>query len=206
MTAKNNGSVRLRLGRDIRAVKTASDQRIGPVEQIGPTPLSGRVAVRAGEQRVACRSASSGASVTHRPFSVTRSGRLAGCASTSGPMGRLLRVRHMRAALRHERICRPSMIVARHAHRLRQALIVDRGFEHHALVELRHHLALDLLPRRLALGIGVAACSASAARRSLSSASEIRMLAVRLLQIDAHPVAGLDAAPDRRPPPPPARR
>src|SRR5258708_30483536 len=47
-----------------------------------------------------------------------------------------------------------SMVVARHAHRLRQALVLNRGLQHHAFVKLRHHLALDLLPWCLALGIG----------------------------------------------------
>ena len=50
-----------------------------------------------------------------------------------------------------------SVIVPRRAHGLGEALIIDRRLEHHAFVELGHHVALDLLPRRLALGIGEAA-------------------------------------------------
>ena len=46
------------------------------------------------------------------------------------------------------------MVVPRDPHRLRQALVLDGGLQHHPFVELRHHLALNLLPWRLALGIG----------------------------------------------------
>ena len=78
--------------------------------------------------------------------------------------------------------CCSSMIVARHAHGLRQALVLNRRLQHHAFVELRHHLALDLLPWRLALGKGKPPFWARVARRSFSSASEIKMLAVPFLR------------------------
>src|SRR5262249_27804976 len=49
------------------------------------------------------------------------------------------------------------MIVARDAHRFGDVLILDRRLEHHAFGELLDHGALDLLPRRLARRIFVAA-------------------------------------------------
>src|SRR5271168_5125692 len=92
------------------------------------------------------------------------------------------------------------MIVPRHAHGLRQALIMDRRLQHHALVELRHHLALDLLPWRLALGIVIAAVLGE--RGAALSEFGVRDQDVRgaLLEIDPHPVAGLDErkTPSRR--------
>ena len=120
------------------ALKTAASA-IGAVGEIGPDAIL-VAAVGAAKSASACASASSGTSVTARPLKVTRSGRLAGRASTSGPTGWPNRFVSM-----------SSMIVPRHAHRLRQALIVHRRLQHHALVELGDHFALDLLPGRLAL-------------------------------------------------------
>src|SRR5262249_48831789 len=51
---------------------------------------------------------------------------------------------------------RVSVVVARYE-RLRDAMIVHRWFEHHAIGELIDHAALDLLPRGLAGGIFPAA-------------------------------------------------
>ena len=84
------------------------------------------------------------------------------------------------------------MIVARNAHRLRQALVMDCGFEHHALVELGHHLALDLLPRRLALGIGEPAVLGERGAALVQLRVRDQDIGGAFLQIDAHPVAGLD--------------
>src|SRR5487761_2458877 len=42
------------------------------------------------------------------------------------------------------------VVVARHAHGLHHMLIFGRALEHHALIKLRHQIALDLLPGRLA--------------------------------------------------------
>src|SRR5262245_19145300 len=49
------------------------------------------------------------------------------------------------------------MTIAWHSALLRDALVFDRGLEHHAFGELVDEIALDLLPGRLAVGIGVAA-------------------------------------------------
>src|SRR3954447_12757056 len=49
------------------------------------------------------------------------------------------------------------MIVPWHAEGLRHLLELHGRLQHHALRELVHHLALDLLPGRLARWIGVAA-------------------------------------------------
>src|SRR5256885_10437870 len=53
--------------------------------------------------------------------------------------------------------CHGSMTVPRHAGLLRNALVFDRRLEHHTVGELIDEVALDLLPGRLALGIGLAA-------------------------------------------------
>src|SRR5262249_54505481 len=45
----------------------------------------------------------------------------------------------------------PSVIIARHAERLGDALILHSRLEHHAVGELVDHRTLDLLPGRLAL-------------------------------------------------------
>src|SRR3954469_24473976 len=50
-----------------------------------------------------------------------------------------------------------SVVVTRHAARLRDLLIFHRRAQHHAVGQLVHHAALDFLPRRLALGETIAA-------------------------------------------------
>ena len=73
--------------------------------------------------------------------------------------------------------------------RLGEALVADRRLEHHALVELGDHFALDLLPRRLALGIGVAVLlQRGAARRQLLVGNED--VGAALVEVDADAVAG----------------
>src|SRR5258705_12801652 len=52
---------------------------------------------------------------------------------------------------------RASMTVPRHTGLLRNALVFDRRLEHHTVGELVDEVALDLLPGRLALRIGIAA-------------------------------------------------
>src|SRR5438067_827409 len=83
------------------------------------------------------------------------------------------------------------VIVARNSAQLRDLLIFHRRLEHHAVGELIDHAALDLLPRRLALWIMVAAVL-------LQLRTPLGELALRdedirraLVEIDAHPVAGL---------------
>ena len=56
-----------------------------------------------------------------------------------------------------------SVIVSRYA-LLRDPMVFDRGFEHHAVGELIDHGALDLLPRRLARRVAVAALLSPAQR------------------------------------------
>src|SRR5882672_86743 len=53
--------------------------------------------------------------------------------------------------------CCASMTVPRHAGLLRHPLVLDRRLQHHTIGELVDEVALDLLPRRLALGIRIAA-------------------------------------------------
>src|SRR5271154_5331889 len=84
------------------------------------------------------------------------------------------------------------MIIARHAHRLRQALVSDCGFEHHALVELGHHLALDLLPRGLALRILVAPMLSERRPAFVELSVRDQDISRALLEIDAYPVARLE--------------
>ena len=52
-----------------------------------------------------------------------------------------------------------SMVVARHAEGRVDLLVLDRRLQHHAFGQLAHDVALDLLPRRLAHRVLVAACS-----------------------------------------------
>src|SRR5208337_271460 len=95
----------------------------------------------------------------------------------------------------------PSMIVPRHAHGLRQALVVDRGLQHHSFVKLRHHFALDLLPRRLALGIVVTALMGEGSAALVELGVRDKDIGRALVQIDAHAVPRLqerEAASHRR--------
>src|ERR1700722_7353016 len=85
-----------------------------------------------------------------------------------------------------------SMIVARHAHRLRQALVLDSRLQHHAFVELRHHLTLDLLPWRLALWIGEPALARERGPSLVQLAVRDQDVGGALLEIDSNAVAGLD--------------
>src|SRR5580704_1221874 len=85
-----------------------------------------------------------------------------------------------------------SMVVARHTHRLRQALVLNRGLQHHALVELRHHLPLDLLPGRLALGEGEAAILSKRCAAFIQFRVRYQDVGRALLEIDADAVSGLD--------------
>jgi hypothetical protein len=82
------------------------------------------------------------------------------------------------------------MVVARHTHRLRQTLVLNRWLQHHAFVELRHHLALDLLPWRLALGIGEPAVLGEGCPTLVQLGVRYQNIRRALLQIDAHAVAG----------------
>src|SRR5580700_2502885 len=93
-----------------------------------------------------------------------------------------------------------SMVVARHTHRLRQTLVLNRGLQHHAFVELRHHLPLDLLPWRLALGIGEPTTLGEGCPTLVQLGVRYQDVGRALLQIDAYPVAGLDQrqSPSRR--------
>ena len=84
------------------------------------------------------------------------------------------------------------MIVSRNPHRLRQALILNRRLQHPALVKLRHHLALDLLPWRLALGIGEPALARERGSPFVQFGVRYQYVGGALLVIDALPVAGLD--------------
>ena len=74
-----------------------------------------------------------------------------------------------------------SVIVSRHA-LLRDPMIFDRRFEHHAVGELVDHAALDLLPRRLARRVAVAAAAfpaprgAARVRRRESECSPVPLL------------------------------
>src|SRR5215472_19151266 len=85
----------------------------------------------------------------------------------------------------------PLVIVARNPHGLRQALVLRGRREHHAVGELLHHGALDLLPRRLARRIAVAALllERRPALRQLRLADED--VGGALVEVDAHAVAGL---------------
>src|SRR5271154_3799335 len=84
------------------------------------------------------------------------------------------------------------MIIPGHAHRLRQALVMDCGFEHHALVKLGHHLALDLLPRRLALRILVAPVLSERGPAFVELSVRDQDISRALPEIDAYPVARLE--------------
>ena len=50
------------------------------------------------------------------------------------------------------------MVVARQALGLGDPLVLDRRLEHRPGLELADDAALDLLPRRLVLGVAIAAC------------------------------------------------
>src|SRR5580704_4708079 len=82
-----------------------------------------------------------------------------------------------------------SMVVPRRTCRLGEALIGDRGLQHHALVELRHHLALDLLPGRLALRIVVAAMLGERGAPLGEFGIGDKNIRRPLLEIDSHAVA-----------------
>src|ERR1700692_2851777 len=75
---------------------------------------------------------------------------------------------------------------------LGDALIFDRGLEHHAVGELVHQGALDLLPRRLAFRERIAALLLQRlpARRELRVGDQ--HIGGAAVEIDAHPVAGLE--------------
>src|SRR5215813_7254915 len=84
-----------------------------------------------------------------------------------------------------------SVVVARNAFGLSDALILDRGLEHHALRQLVHHAALDFLPWRLAFRDLVSALS-------LERRHALRILVLTdqnvrgtLVEIDAHAIASL---------------
>src|SRR5580704_8579747 len=83
-----------------------------------------------------------------------------------------------------------SMIVARHEF-LRDALILDRGLEHHPGSKLIHHGALDFLPWCLARWIAVAAVpfERGAALRQIRRRDE--HVDGAFVEVDAHTIAGL---------------
>src|ERR1700722_11454926 len=84
------------------------------------------------------------------------------------------------------------MFVSRHPHRLFRTLVLNRWLEHHALVELSPHLALDLLPWCLAFGMGEAAVLGQRGAALVQLLVRDQNVGGALLEINAHPVAGLD--------------
>src|SRR5262245_37291598 len=84
------------------------------------------------------------------------------------------------------------MTIAWHAALLRDALVLDRGFEHHAFGELIDEVTLDFLPRRLAVRIGVAAALLQCRAPLGELRSRDQDIGGALVQIDAHAVAGLE--------------
>ena len=108
-------------------------------------------------------------------------------------------------------LCHPSgfcasMIVARQPLRLRDPLVLHRRLQHRAGLELADDAALDLLPGRLVRRVAVAALRLQR-RPPREPARLVDQRSSRpLVQVEHHPVAGLDQRQRRRPRPPPARR
>src|SRR4051812_34384918 len=72
------------------------------------------------------------------------------------------------------------------------ALVLDRRLEDHAVREFVHHTTLDLLPRGLVVGDGIA--PAAGERRAALFELRLGNEDVRgtCVQVDAHPVSGLE--------------
>ena len=143
---------------------------------------------------------------TVRAFRTSRSRRrAAGCAAVIPGRSRSERNRNPGMRIRSKLLWIPgrgasrrpgmttesSVIIPRHAAALRHALEFHGRPEHHAIGELVHHRALNLLPGRLARWIGIAAAL-------LQRRAALGQLAFRnedvggaLVEIDAHAVAGL---------------
>src|SRR5215510_15440856 len=83
------------------------------------------------------------------------------------------------------------MTIAWHAALLRDALVFDRGLEHHAFGELVDEIALDFLPGRLAVGISIAAALLQRRAPLCELRGRDQDIGSALVQIDAHAVAGL---------------
>src|SRR5689334_22935626 len=85
-----------------------------------------------------------------------------------------------------------SMTVPRHAGLLRDPLVLDRRLEHHTVGELVDEVALDLLPWRLALGIGIAAALLQRRSPLGKLLGRDQDIGGALVQIDTHAVASLE--------------
>src|SRR5262245_61358439 len=97
-----------------------------------------------------------------------------------------------RAAIRVSSYQHPLVTIAWHAALLRDALVFDRRLEHHAFGELIDEVALDFLPRRLTVRIGVAAALLQRRAPLGKLGGRDQNIGSALVQIDAHAVAGLE--------------
>src|SRR5215468_10077524 len=96
-----------------------------------------------------------------------------------------------RAAIRVSAYQHALVTIAWHAALLRDALVFDRRLEHHAFGELIDEVALDFLPRRLAVRIGVAATLLQRRAPLGELRGRDQDIGGALVQIDAYAVAGL---------------
>src|SRR5262245_57345068 len=117
---------------------------------------------------------------------------LAMCLLAMCLLAKFLLAMTSRAAIRVSAYQHALMTIAWHAALLRDALVFDRRLEHHAFGELIDEVALDFLPRRLAVRIGVAAAFVQRRAPLGEFRGRDQDIGCALVQIDAHAVAGLE--------------